>query len=61
MIDLCSTPLVFVFFNRDLTEGLKPKVLQTAETNAKQKKAQRPMSQLSESAGIKHTFKPIKN
>jgi len=27
------------FFNWDLTEGLKPKVLQTAGTNAKQKKS----------------------
>jgi len=47
-----------LFFNRYLTEGLKPKVLQSAGTNAKEKKLQGPMSKLSESAATKHTFKP---
>jgi len=37
MIGPCGTPLVFVF-NLDLTEGPKPKFLQSARTNAKQKK-----------------------
>jgi len=50
-----------VFFNRYLTKGLKPKVLQSAGTNAKQKKAHGPMPKLSESAETKHTFKPLVN
>jgi len=55
----CGTPLVFVFvFNR---EGLKQKVLQSAGTNAKQKKAQESKSKLGESARTKHTFKPNNN
>jgi len=48
----------FFFFNRYLIEGLKPKVLQRAGTNTKQKKARRPKLKLGESAGTKHTFKP---
>jgi hypothetical protein len=55
MIGPRGTPLVLFFF---LTEGLKAKVLQSAGTNAKQKKAQGPMPKLGESAGTKHTFKP---
>ena len=35
------------------------KVLQSAWTNVKQKKAQGPMPKLSESAMTKHTFKPF--
>jgi len=44
----------FDFFssNWESTEGLKPKVLQTTGTNAKQKKAQRSMPKLCESAGL---------
>jgi hypothetical protein len=42
-----------------LTEGLKLKVLQSTWTNAKQKKAHGPMPKLGESAGTKHTFKPL--
>jgi len=58
MIGPCGTPLVLVFFNGYLIEGLKPKILQSAWNNAKQKKAQEPMPKLGESAGTKHTFKP---
>jgi len=42
-----------------LTEGPMTKVLQSARTNAKHKKVQRPMSKYDQSAGTKHTFKPI--
>jgi len=61
MIGPRGTPLVLVFFNRYLTKRIKPKVLQSAGTNVKQKKAQGPMPKLSECAGTKHTFKPIIN
>jgi len=43
MIDPRDKPLIFFFFNLDLTEGSKPKILQSAGTNAKQKKVQKPM------------------
>jgi len=56
MIGPRGTPLVF-FFNRYLIEGLKPKVLQSAWTNTKQKKVRGPKPKLGESAGTKHTFK----
>lgn len=59
MIGPRGTPLVLVFFfNGKLTEGLKPKVLESTGTNVKQKKAQGPMPKMGESAGTKHTFKP---
>lgn len=62
MIGPRGTLLVLVFFlNGKLTEGLKPKVLESAGTNTKQKKAQGPMPKLGESAGTKHTFKPFLN
>jgi len=38
MIGPRGTPLVLDFFNLELTEGLKPKVLKSAGANAKQKK-----------------------
>ena len=60
MIGPHGTPLVF-FFNRKLTEGPIPILLQSAGTNAKQKKVQKPMSKFDESAGTSDTFKLIKN
>ena len=58
MIGSRGTPLILVFFfNWELIEGLKPKVLESAGTKAKQKKAQGPMPKLAESAGTKHTSK----
>jgi len=55
-----GTPLVLVFvFNRDLTEGSIPKSLQSAWTNAKQKKVQGPIHKLGESVNTNHIFKPI--
>jgi hypothetical protein len=46
------------FFNRKLTEGPIPIFLQSAGTNAKQKKVQGPMPKSDESAGTNDTFKP---
>jgi hypothetical protein len=41
-----------------LTEGPMTKVLQSAGTNAKQKKVQGSIPKYDQSAGTKHTFKP---
>jgi len=61
MIGPRGTPLVLCFFfNRKLTEGPIPIFLQSAGTNAKQKKVQGLMSKSDESARINDTFKPKK-
>jgi hypothetical protein len=62
MIGPRGTPLVLCFFfNRKLTEGPIPIFLQSAGTNAKQKKVQGPMPKSDESVGTNDTFKPNYN
>ncbi|AES99127.1 hypothetical protein MtrunA17_Chr5g0433791 [Medicago truncatula] len=58
MIGPRGTSLVLCFFNRKLTERPIPIFLQSAGTNAKQKKVQRPMPKFDKSAGTNDTFKP---
>jgi len=55
-----SVSFVF-FFNRKLTEGPIPKILQSAGINANQKKVQGLMPKSDESAGTNDTFKPSFN